>query len=41
MDWISDTYSQGYTNLQSLVECLTQVLAEPSTSPHDRYQLID
>jgi hypothetical protein len=22
IDWISDTRSQGYTNLQSLVECL-------------------
>ena len=22
IDWISDTLSQGYTNLQSLVECL-------------------
>jgi len=22
IDWISDTLSQGYTNLQSLVKCL-------------------
>ncbi len=24
IDWISDTLSQGYTNLQSLVKCLVQ-----------------
>ncbi len=24
VDWISDTLSQGYTNLQSLVKCLVK-----------------
>ncbi len=31
VDWISDTLSQGYTNLQSLVKCLDHRGVPPDT----------
>ena len=29
VDWISDTRSQGHTNLQSLVKCLDHMVSDP------------
>ena len=37
LDWISDTLSQGYANLQSLVKCLdhTGIVSDTVCSPYD------